>query len=231
MTAPVSVRAALTLSVAAMCAATSCAKTDDGTCVGQVRAIGLDDSNATGLTAREIGSRFHVGDVVWSCLLSWASLGSPPSASWSPHDTMTPAVASLRWGTGGATEEAGATPSGSRIFCPPTVAMDLVFDIATEDGGFAESWNVTARYMEGVDNLAVDFDPRAVGGFHGTHTFTPPNTSGSAFAVVSLAAHATDLDGTLGEGVQQPTGPTSGSGFQVNTASWLCDQAAPSSAR
>jgi hypothetical protein len=229
MAVRVSMRAAVMLSVAAACTATSCVnvKTDDGTCGTQARAIGLDDSNATGLTVREIGSRFHVGDVVWSCVLSWASLGSQPTATWSPHDAMTTAVASLRWGAGGATEVTGAAPSGSRIFCPPTVTMDLTFDIATEDGGFAESWNVSGRYLDGLDNLAIDFDPRAAGGFQGSHTFTPPSTSGSTFAVVSLAAYATDLDGTLAEGAQQATSPTSGTGFQANTASWLCADSMP----
>ncbi len=65
------------LSVAAACAAISCAKTDDGGCIDQVRAIGLDDSTATGMTVREIASRFHIGDVVWSCALSWASARQP----------------------------------------------------------------------------------------------------------------------------------------------------------
>ena len=226
MAVRVSIPAALLFAVAVVCAATSCAKTDDGTCVDQVRALGLDDSNATGLTVREIGSRFHVGDV-WSCALSWAALGSQPTATWSPHDAMTTAVASLRWGAGGATEVTGTVPSGSRLYCPPTVTMDLTFDIATEDGGFAESWNVSGRYLDGLDNLAVDFDPRTAGGFHGSHMFTPPNASGSTFAVVSLAAYATDLDGTLAEGAQQATSPTSGTGFQVNTASWLCDDTVP----
>jgi hypothetical protein len=227
MTMTRAVRGALVFSVAAACAVTSCAKTDDGTCVDQVRAIGLDESNATGLTAREIGSRFHVGDVVWSCALSWAPLGSQPITTWSPHDAMTTAVARLRWGPGGATEVTATAATSGRVFCPPTVTMDLVFDIATEDRGFAESWSVSGRYLDGVDNLSVDFDPRAAGGFQGSHTFTPPNTPGSTFAVVSVAAYAADLDGTLAEGVQQPTGPTSGSGFQVNTASWLCDQSTP----
>ena len=221
-----SIRTALTVSVAAACAATSCAKTDEGTCVEQVRALGLDDSNATGMTVREIGARFHVGDV-WSCALSWAMLGSQPTAMWSPHDAMTTAVASLRWGAAAATEVTGTVPSGSRAFCPPTVTMDLIFVIATEDGGFADSWNVSGRYLDGLDNLAIDFDPRAAGGFHGSHTFTPPTNSGSTFAVVSLAAYATDLDGALAEGAQQPTSPTSGTGFQVNTASWLCDDSMP----
>ena len=79
MAVRVSIPAALLFAVAGVCAATSCAKTDDGTCADQVRALGLDDSNATGLTVREIGSRFHVGDV-WSCALSWAALGSQPTA-------------------------------------------------------------------------------------------------------------------------------------------------------
>lgn len=226
MAVRVSIRAALMLSVAAACAATSCAKTDDGTCVDQVRALGVDDSNATGLTVREIGSRFHVGDV-WSCALSWAPLGSQPTATWSPHDAMTTAVASLRWGAGGATEVTGTVPSGSRSYCPPTVTMDLIFDIATEDGGFAESWNVSGRYLDGLDNLAIDFNPRTAGGFQGSHTFTPPTTSGSTFAVVSLAAYPTDLDGTLAEGAQQATSPTAGMGYQVNTASWLCADSMP----
>ena len=222
MVVRVSIPAALVFSVAAVCATTSCAKTDDGTCDDQVRALGLDDSNATGMTVREIGSRFHVGDV-WSCALSWAALGSQPTATWSPHDAMTTAVARLRWGAGGATEVTGTVPSGSRAFCPPTVTMDLIFDIASEDGGFAESWSASGRYLDGLDNLAIDLDPRAAGGFHGSHTFTPPTSSGSAFAIVSLAAYATDFDGTLAEGAQQATSPTSGMGFQVNTASWLCD--------
>jgi hypothetical protein len=226
MAGRVSIRAALMLSVAAACAATSCAKNDDGTCVDQLRPLDVDDRNATGMTPREIASRFHLGDGIWSCVLSWASLGSQPTATWSPHDAMTTAVASLRW-TGGATEVTGAAPSGSRIFCPPTVTMDLIFDIATEDGGFGESWNVSGRYLDGLDNLAIDFDPRAAGGFHGSHTFTPPTTSGSTFAVVSLAAYPTDLDGTLAEGAQQATSPTAGTGYQVNTASWLCADSMP----
>ena len=215
------------LSVAAACAAISCAKTDDGACIDQVRAIGLDDSTATGMTVREIASRFHIGDVVWSCALSWAPLDSPPSATWSPHDATTTAVAGLRWGAGGATEVTGTAPSGGRLFCPPTVTMDLIFDIASDDGGFADSWSVSGQYLMGIDNVAVTFDPRTVGGFHGSHTFTPPDNSGSTFAAVSLAARATDLGGALSEGAQQATSPTTGTGFQITTASWLCDQSNP----
>jgi len=204
--------------------------TPEGDCREESRTVGLDEANATGMTARQMGARFHVGDVVWSCSLAWAPLGDQTDAIWSPHDTTTAATASLRWAPdSSATEVTGLSPPGSRLACPPRVEIDLLFDLATQDGGFADSWSARGGFLTSTDHLSVRFDPQHAGGFHGSYTFTLLHSWPVTATTLTVGAFPDRLEGSLVEGTQRMTGPGSGEGLSgegliVRVGNWLCEQ-------
>jgi hypothetical protein len=205
----------------------ACRITTDESCTEHVRAIGLDDANATGMTAREIGTRFYVDGAAWSCPLTWAALGNQTDATWSPHDTTTTVHLGLRSGPGGATEITETTPAGDRGYCPPSVTLDLILDIATDDGGFSDSWRTTGRYTMGFDSFPLTVDPRAADGFHGSYAFALLQSADwpQRLTTVSLNVSSDFAYGSLTEAAERATGPHSGEGFGLNTASWLCNVA------
>ena len=192
-------------------------------CTEHDRPIGLDDANATGMTVREIGARYHV-DAAWSCPLTWAALGSQTDATWSPHDATTTVHLGLRWGPGGATEITQTTPAGDRGYCPASVNVDLILDVATDDGGFADSWDATGRYTFGVDSFDMDVDPVAAGGFHGSYAFAlaQPADWSRRFTGISVSMDSSFLNGSLREEATRSTCVNQGEGFGVNPATWLC---------
>lgn len=204
----------------------SCGPAEEG-CTDKFRAIGLDDGNVTGMTGRQIGARFHVGDVVWSCSLAWGLLGDQTEATWSPHDTTTTATASLRFGDDSATEVTGIAPAGSRLACIPRITIDLLFDLASDDGGFADSWSATGTFLQTSNNLSLQFDPHTAGGFHGSYTYTLLGTWPEAFTTINVAAYSARLEGSLFEATRRATSATTGEGFGVRSAVWQCEQSTP----
>jgi hypothetical protein len=178
------------------------------------------------MTVSEVRSRFHVGGVVWSCSLAWGLIGDQTVATWSPHDTTTTATASLRLGSG-ATEVTGTAPPGSRLACPARLDIGVIFDLASEDGGFADSWNATGTFLASTDHLSVQFAPRQAGGFGGTYTFVLLDSWPTTSTTISVTAYSTRLEGMLFESTQRRTSSSSGEGFGVKSAVWLCEQSVP----
>lgn len=209
------------LLAAAMLLTGACRINAGESCTEHVRAIGLDDANATGMTAREIGTRYHVGDAVWSCPLTWAALGNQTNMTWSPHDATTTVHVGLRWGPGSPTEITSD--------CASSVTVDLIVDVATDDGGFADSWGATGQYTFGFDSFDMDVDPHGAGGFHGSYAFAPaqPGDWSQRFTRVSVEVDSGFVDGSLREEATRSTGVNQGEGFSLNTATWLCNMALP----
>jgi hypothetical protein len=206
----------------------ACQVTTSESCTEHHRPIGLDDANATGMTVREIGARYHVADA-WSCPLTWAALGSQTNATWSPHDATTTVSLGLRWGPGGATEITQTTPAGDRGYCPASVTVDLILDVATDDGGLADSWPATGRYVFGVDNFDMYVDANAAGGFHGGYAFAlaQPGDWSQRLTTVSVSMDESFLNGSLREDARRSTGANQGEGIGVNTATWTCTMPQP----
>jgi len=198
-------------------------------CSTMNRAIGLDDENATGMTVRQLGARYHIDDVIWSGTVSWGQLDSQTTATWSPHDTTSAVTARLRFGFGGAIETTGTPAPGTKTACPPWVAFHIVFDLASDDGGFADSWNAWASFYVGTNSVSVVFDPHPAGGFHGSYAFAlnENETWSSRSTDISVTAFEDGLQGGLLESAQRPTGATSGEGFGVQSAAWTCKQSTP----
>lgn len=178
------------------------------------------------MTARQLGASFHVGDVAWSCSLSWSPLGDQTTATWSPHDTTTPATARLRFGAG-ATEVTGTPPAGTKLACPSSLAIDLAFDLTTDDGGFADSWTGPGVYLVGTDDLYFQVDPHTVGGIHGSYTFMLRDAWPQMSTSVAVGVFHDHVEGALTESAQRMTGSSSGEGFGINSAVWRCDQSTP----
>jgi|SRR5215471_1232152 len=99
--------------------------------------------------------------------------------------------------------------------------------LASEDGGFADSWGSTGTYLVGTDHLSVQFDPHQAGGFRGSYTFTLLASWPMTSTTISVASYDTRLEGMLVESTRRSTGPNSGEGFVVKSAVWQCGQSTP----
>ena len=164
-------------SVAAACAAMSCAKTDDERCIDQLRPLGAqrqhrDRHDAAGDCFAIPHRRCHLVMRPVVGIARQPADGDVVTARRDDDGCRRPALERRRRDGG----DGDGGPSGGRVFCPPTVTMDLDLRYRAEDGGFADSWNVSGHYLDGHRQCRRStFDPRAVGVFHGSHTFTPPD--------------------------------------------------------
>lgn len=201
-----------------------------------VRTVGPQESTVAGGTLAEISTRFGF-DLDWSCSLTWGTLPSEPDATFSPHDTTSRAV--MRIALTSAKEYSGGhAPAGSRTSCPAYLALETIVALRTEDGGFAESFDLpgtVSAFAPGYFNIKVDLRALGFYAFGGTYAFrwlSSWPTLQTTFAIVISAAQgdvSSIAEGMLQESARRETAGDagvlsggSGDGIISKTAGWLC---------